>query len=95
MNTPKSFFSWIGRFLAKTRIVMLNFGTAIILIFFIIIIIRALTSFGPDIKDPRGRVLLINPKGTVVDQEVFNYDFLITLAQTFQWIKFKLEILLN
>ena len=51
MNTPKSFFSWIGRFLAKTRTVMLNFGTAIILIFFVIIIIRALTSFGPDIKD--------------------------------------------
>ena len=51
MNTPKSFFSLIGRFLAKTRIVMLNFGTAIILIFFVIIIIRALTSFGPDIKD--------------------------------------------
>ena len=83
MNTPKSFFSWIGRFLAKTRIVMLNFGTAIILIFFIIIIIRALTSFGPDIKDPKGRVLLINPKGTVVDQEVFNYDFLTNLGTNF------------
>ena len=83
MNTPKSFFSWIGRFLAKTRTVMLNFGTAIILIFFIIIIIRALTSFGPDIKDPKGRVLLINPKGTVVDQEVFNYDFLINIGTKF------------
>ena len=83
MNTPKSFFSWIGRFLAKTRIVMLNFGTAIILIFFVIIIIRTLTSFRPKIKDPKGRVLLINPKGTVVDQEVFNYDFLINLGTTF------------
>ena len=62
---------------------MLNFVTAIILIFFVIIIIRALTSFGPDIKDPRGRVLLINPKGTVVDQEVFNYDFLNNFGTNF------------
>ena len=62
---------------------MLNFGTAIILIFFVIIIIRTLTSFRPKIKDPKGRVLLINPKGTVVDQEVFNYDFLINLGTNF------------
>ena len=74
MNTLKSIFSWIGRFLEKARTVMLNLGTALILIFFAIIIIRALTSFGPEIKDPSGRVLLIDPKGTVVDQEVFNYD---------------------
>ena len=74
MNTLKSIFSWIGRFLEKTRTVMLNLGTALILIFFAIIIIGALTSFGPEIKDPSGRVLLINPKGTVVDQKVFNYD---------------------
>ena len=74
MNTLKSIFSWIGRFLEKARTVMLNLGTALILFFFAIIIIRALTSFGPEIKDPSGRVLLIDPKGTVVDQEVFNYD---------------------
>ena len=74
MNTLKSIFSWIGRFLEKTRTVMLNLGTALILIFFAIIIIGALTSFGPEIKDPSGRVLLIDPKGTVVDQKVFNYD---------------------
>ena len=74
MNTLKSIFSSIGRFLEKTRTVMLNLGTALILIFFAIIIIGALTSFKPEIKDPSGRVLLIDPKGTVVDQEVFNYD---------------------
>mgnify|MGYP006082274771 FL=1 len=74
MNTLKSIFSWLGRFLEKARTVMLNLGTALILIFFAIIIIGALTSFGPEIKDPSGRVLLIDPKGTVVDQKVFNYD---------------------
>ena len=75
MNTLKSIFSWLGRFLEKARTVMLNLGTALILIFFGIIIIGALTSFGPEIKDPSGRVLLIDPQGTVVDEEVFNYDF--------------------
>ena len=83
MNTLKSIFSWLGRFLEKARTVMLNLGTALILIFIAIIIIGALTSFGPEIKDPSGRVLIIDPKGTVVDQEVFNYDFLINLGTNF------------
>ena len=55
---------------------MLNLGTAFVLIFFTIIIIGALTSSGPEVKDPSGRVLFIDPVGTVVDQEVFNSDFL-------------------
>ena len=83
MNKLKSIFSWISRFLEKTRTVMLNIGTALILIFFAIIIIRAITSFGPEVKDPSGRVLLIDPKGTVVDQEVFNYDFFNNLGTNF------------
>ena len=83
MNTLKSIFSWLGRFLEKARTVMLNLGTVLILIFFAIIIIGALTSFGPEIKDPSGRVLLIDPQGTVVDQEVFKYDFLINLGTNF------------
>ena len=62
---------------------MLNLGTALILIFFAIIIIGGLLFFGPEIKDPSGRVLLIDPQGTVVDQEVFNYDFLINLGTNF------------
>ena len=83
MNTLKSIFSWLGRFLEKARTVMLNLGTALILIFFAIIIIGGLFFFGPEIKDPSGRVLLIDPQGTVVDEEVFNYDFLINLGTNF------------
>ena len=83
MNTLKSIFSWLGQFLEKARTVMLNLGTALILIFFGIIIIGALTSFGPEIKDPSGRVLLIDPQETVVDEEVFKYDFLINLGTNF------------
>ena len=58
---------------------MLNVGTAFVLIFFTIIIIGALTS-GPEVKDPSGRVLVIDPEGTVVDQEVFNSDFLFNIV---------------
>ncbi|MDB3950493.1 signal peptide peptidase SppA [Gammaproteobacteria bacterium] len=80
MNALKSIFSWLGRFLEKARTVMLNLGTAFVLIFFTIIIIGALTSSGPEVKDPNGRVLFIDPVGTVVDQEVFNSDFLSQLG---------------
>ena len=79
MNKLQPIFSWLARFLEKTRIIMLNVGTAFVLIFFTIIIIGALTS-GPEVKDPSGRVLLIDPKGTVVDQEVFNSDFLFNIV---------------
>ena len=80
MNALKSIFAWLGRFLEKARTVMLNLGTAFVLIFFTIIIIGAISSSGPEVKDPSGRVLFINPEGTVVDQEVYNSDFLASLT---------------
>ena len=79
MNALKPIFSWLSRFLEKARIIMLNVGTAFVLIFFTIIIIGALTS-GPEVKDPSGRVLVIDPEGTVVAQEVFNSDFLFNIV---------------
>jgi len=80
MNALKSIFAWLGRFLEKARTVMLNLGTAFVLIFFTIVIIGAISSSGPEVKDPTGRVLFINPQGTVVDQEVYNSDFLASLT---------------
>ena len=79
MNALKSIFSSLGRFLEKARTVMLNVVTAFVLIFLTIAIIGALTS-GTEVKDPSGRVLLINPEGTVVDQEVFRSDFLFNIG---------------
>ena len=79
MNAFKSIFSSLGRFLEKARTVMLNLVTAFVLIFLTIAIIGALTS-GHEVKDPSGRVLLINPEGTVVDQEVFRSDFLFNIG---------------
>ena len=51
--------------------------------------------FGPEIKDPSGRVLLIDPQGTVVDQEVFNYDFLINLGTNFSTDQIQTRDLIN
>ena len=76
MNALKSIFAWLGRFLEKARTVMLNLGTAFVLIFITIAIIGGISSSGPQTKDPSGRVLFLAPEGTIVDQEVFNSDFL-------------------
>ena len=75
MNALKSIFSWLGRFLEKARAVMLNLGTAFVLIIITFAIIGGLSSSGPDVTEKDGRVLFIDPTGTVVDQEVFNSDF--------------------
>ena len=80
MNALRSIFAWLGRFLDKARTIMLNLGTAIVLIFFTVLIISALTSSGPKAVDPSGRVLFIDPQGIVVDQEVFGSDFLTSLT---------------
>ena len=80
MNALKPFFSWLGRFLEKARIIILNVATAFVLIFFTIITIGGLTSLGSEVKDPSGRVLFIDPEGTVVDQEVFKSDFLFDIV---------------
>ena len=59
---------------------MLNIATAIVLIFFIILIFIPIISSDYEVKDPNGRVLLIDPVGTVVDQEVFSSDLLLDIA---------------
>ncbi|MDA9082243.1 signal peptide peptidase SppA [Gammaproteobacteria bacterium] len=76
MNALKSIFSWLGRFLEKARTVMLNLGTAFVLIIITFAIIGGLSSSGTDVTEKDGRVLFIDPLGTVVDQEVFNSDFM-------------------
>ena len=74
MSALKSIFSWFGRFLKKVRSIVLDLGTTLIVVFLVIAIIEALTASGPDVEDPSGKALLIDPKGMVVDQEVFNSE---------------------
>ncbi len=78
MSAFTSIFSWLGRFLKKVRSIALDLGTALIVMFFVIAIIKALTASGPDVEDPAGKALLIDPEGMVVDQEVFNSESLLT-----------------
>ena len=80
MNSVITIISWLGRFLKKVRAIMLDLGTALILIVLAIAIIGALTSSGPEAPDPNGRVLFIDPQGIVVDQEAFNSDSLFKVA---------------
>ena len=80
MNQIKTIFSWLNGFLEKARIIMLNIATAIVLIFFILLIFVPITSVKSEVKDVSGRVLFIDPVGTVVDQEVFSSDFLLDIA---------------
>ena len=79
MSVIKSIFSWLGAFLTKARVVMLNLVTALVLILITVAILGGIFSSDSDkaAKDPAGRVLILNPKGTIVDQEVFasNFDF--------------------
>ncbi|MDB4043766.1 signal peptide peptidase SppA [Gammaproteobacteria bacterium] len=79
MNALKSIFSWLGRFLEKARTVMLNLGTAFVLLIITIAIIGGISSSGQDTTDPSGRVLVLAPAGTIVDQEVFNSDSIFDL----------------
>jgi protease-4 len=80
MNLVKTIISWLGRFLKKVRAIMLDLGTALILIVLAIAIIGALTSSEPEFTDPSGRVLFINPEGIIVDQAAFNSDSVFDLA---------------
>ena len=77
MSVIKSIFSWLGAFLTKARVVMLNLVTALVLILITVAILGGIFSSDSDeaAKDAAGRVLILNPKGTIVDQEVFASDF--------------------
>jgi protease-4 len=79
MNVLKSIFAWLDLFLRKARALILNIGTAFFLIFFVVVFLSGLTSFESEI-DPSGRVLVLNPQGTVVDQEVFGANFLANIS---------------
>ena len=75
MNALKSIFSLLGRFLERARTVMLNLGTAFVLIVITVAVIGVISSAGPDATETEGRVLFLNPEGIVVDQEVYSSDF--------------------
>ena len=80
INKFKSILAWLHIFLGKIRAVILNIGTALFLVLFIVLILRGLTSLEPEV-DPSGRVLVLNPQGTVVDQEVVGGNLLARVSR--------------
>ncbi len=70
MDVIKLIFSWLVLFLQNARAVMLNLGTAFVLIGITVAIIGGISSSTKDVTDPAGRVLILDPQGVIIDQEV-------------------------
>jgi len=70
MDALKSIFSWLGKFLEKTRIVLLNVATAFILIVITVAIMGGI--FGGDAEiEKRGKVVFLDPAVVITDEEAF------------------------
>ena len=70
MDALKSIFSWLGKFLEKTRVLLLNLATAFILVVITVAITGAI--FGGDAGiDKEGKVVFLDPAVVITDEEAF------------------------
>ena len=70
MDALKSIFSWLGKFLERTRVVLLNVATAFILIVITVAIMGGI--FGGDTKiNKEGKVVFLDPAVLISDEEAF------------------------
>ena len=83
MNALKSVFKFLGRFLTSTRIVVTNLIT---FIFLALVFIGLISVFIPNDRsiDKEGKVVILNPEGVLVDQEVQYSDFQFSFGQVEQ-----------
>ena len=70
MDALKSIFSWLGKFLEKTRVVLLNVATAFILIVITVAILGGIFSGDAEI-DKEGKVVFLDPAVVITDEEAF------------------------
>ncbi len=70
MNT---LFHKIGAFLTAVRVWAINIFTLVVLIALVVMISNVLRSM-PGKVDPAGKVLIVDPEGTILDQEAFSSD---------------------
>ena len=70
MNALKSIFSWLGKFLEKTRVVLLNVATAFILIVITVAIMGGIFSGDAEINK-EGKVVFLDPAVVITDEEAF------------------------
>ena len=83
MNALKSVFNFLGRFLTSTRIVVTNLITFIFLALVFIGLISVLLPNDSSV-DKEGKVVILNPEGVLVDQEVQYSDFQFSFGQVEQ-----------
>ena len=83
MNALKSVFNFLGKFLTSTRIVVTNLIT---FIFLALVFIGLISVFIPNDRsiDKEGKVVILNPEGVLVDQEVQYSDFQFSFGQVEQ-----------
>jgi protease-4 len=70
MDALKSIFSWLGKFLEKTRVVLLNVATAFILIVITVAIMGGIFS-GDAEMNKEGKVVFLDPAVVITDEEAF------------------------
>ena len=70
MDALKSIFSWLGKFLEKTRVVLLNVATAFILIVITVAIMGGIFSGDAEINK-EGKVVFLDPAVVITDEEAF------------------------
>ena len=70
MDALKSIFSWLGKFLEKTRVVLLNVATAFILIVITVAIMGGIFS-GDAEMNKEGNVVFLDPAVVITDEGAF------------------------
>ncbi|MEP5766079.1 MAG: signal peptide peptidase SppA [Halieaceae bacterium] len=70
----KSLFQKLGALLATLRVWTINLVTLLILLYVVVAVISVIGRM-PAAVDPEGKVLILNPDGLILDQEVFPSDF--------------------
>ncbi len=71
MKIIKAIFSWLGKFLERARVIILNVGTAFVLILLTLGIFGLFSSSQKPI-DPSGKVVILDPDVLVTDEESFS-----------------------
>ena len=95
MNALKSIFAWLGRFLEKARTVMLNLGTAFVLIFFQLRLLEAYLPLAQKLQILAEEFSTLRLKEPSLIKKYLTQIFSLTLKRILQPNKFKQGILLN
>ncbi len=75
----KGFFTRLGNILTTLRVWTVNLFTLLILVYVVGMVVFVLREL-PGRVDPTGKVLILNPEGAILDQEVYPSEFEVPFA---------------